>query len=328
MTQLDPHSPTTRPATPGGQPPVKQEPPFNWRVSVGMAIGLAVLFGVLFGLRTLGIFPPRPADDPEIAAVRATLAALPTQRAAPAAQPTVAPAQPAAPAASGAIGPATPVPTNAPPTAAIAISAPTTALTQQASAAAAQSATTGTVFETAPTPVAGNIPDQPNPAVASTPGTSPRADSTQATNATSPSAAPTPVAVNLPANLASVILQSYTNYWNVRLQAIESPSDETIDLESVMAGNELEGARKTLAEMRDNNEAGYSDVKHTIWIVHATDRDAVLVDRYVAQTIKLDPESKAPLESEPTIEQYSDTFQLQNFGGAWKVVREDAGELQ
>jgi hypothetical protein len=24
---------------------VKQEPPFNWRVSVGMAIGLAVLFG-------------------------------------------------------------------------------------------------------------------------------------------------------------------------------------------------------------------------------------------------------------------------------------------
>jgi hypothetical protein len=80
--------------------------------------------------------------------------------------------------------------------------------------------------------------------------------------------------------------------------------------------------------MRENNEAGYSTVKHTIWIVYATDQDAVIVDRYIAQTVKLDPDSKAPLEPEPTVEQYSDTFRLQNFDGAWKVVREDAGDLQ
>jgi hypothetical protein len=54
-----------------------------------------------------------------------------------------------------------------------------------------------------------------------------------------PPSEPTPVAVNLPASLASTLLQGYTNYWNIRLQAIENPTDLSIDLESVMAGNEL-----------------------------------------------------------------------------------------
>ena len=39
---------------------MKEGPPFNWRVSVGMAIGLVVLFGLLFGLRALGISRPVP----------------------------------------------------------------------------------------------------------------------------------------------------------------------------------------------------------------------------------------------------------------------------
>src|SRR5262252_9467742 len=111
MTQLDPRSsPTTTPSPPstGGQP--GKHEPFNWRVSLVMAVGLVVLFGVLFGLRALGIFPPRPGEDPEIAAVRATLAALPTQQAAPAVQPTSAPTQSSGPAPSGRIAPSTPAP--------------------------------------------------------------------------------------------------------------------------------------------------------------------------------------------------------------------------
>ena len=44
MTQIDPRSPkaTTRTAE-VGEPPRKQEPPFNWRISLGMAIGLLVI---------------------------------------------------------------------------------------------------------------------------------------------------------------------------------------------------------------------------------------------------------------------------------------------
>src|SRR5437879_11236472 len=100
MTQIDPRRPATTPNPNTGEPQRKQEPPFNWRVSVGMAIGLVVLFGVLFGLRALDIFPPKPAEDPQIAAARATLAAAPTQQAAAAVQTTSAPTQVSGPAAS------------------------------------------------------------------------------------------------------------------------------------------------------------------------------------------------------------------------------------
>src|SRR5262245_51863105 len=93
MTQIDPrNTTTTTESTPGGPPPGKASSSYNWRVSVGMAFGLALLFGVLFGLRALGIFPPRPTEDPEVAAGRATLAALSTQQPAAVTQPTTAPA--------------------------------------------------------------------------------------------------------------------------------------------------------------------------------------------------------------------------------------------
>jgi hypothetical protein len=327
MTQIDPRRAATPPDASPGEPWRKKEPPFNWRVSVGMAIGLLVLFGVLFGLRALDIFPPRPAEDPQIAAVRATLAALPTQQATSAVQPTLGPTPASGPTASAPRALSTPAPAGAAPAVATVASAPTAAPTATvASQPAAPDQTalaTGAHFETVPTPAA-TASDEANPAAGSTPAVSSPSGSTPAAT----SAQPTPVAINLPSGLANAILQAYTNYWNIRLQAIESPADQSIALDTVMAGNELEGAKKTLAEMRDNNEAGYSTVNHTMWIVQATDQDAVIVDRYVARTIKLDPETKAPLESEPTIEQYSDTFQLQNIDGAWKVVREDAGERQ
>src|ERR1043165_6136082 len=98
MTQIDPRTPKTTIRTAEvGEPPRKQEPPFNWRVSVAVAMGLLVLFGVLFGLRALDIFPPSPAEDPQIAPARAPLAAALTQAAA-AAKPPLAPTPESGPA--------------------------------------------------------------------------------------------------------------------------------------------------------------------------------------------------------------------------------------
>src|SRR6266536_5472679 len=91
MTQLDPRAPTGSPPPSDGRVPSspRREPGSNWRISVGMVVGLAILFGVLFGLRALHIFPPEPGQDGEIAAARATQAALGTQEAL-APRPTVA----------------------------------------------------------------------------------------------------------------------------------------------------------------------------------------------------------------------------------------------
>src|SRR5437899_1702185 len=123
MAQLDPRVPTGAPPPPDGGPggPPRRETGFNWRISAGMFVGLAILFGVLLGLRVMHIFPPEPGQDAEIAAARATQAALGTQEAlaprptvavvgAPAAAPTV----PGATSGAEVIPAATPAPAQQP----------------------------------------------------------------------------------------------------------------------------------------------------------------------------------------------------------------------
>jgi hypothetical protein len=311
MTQIDPrNTTTTTPSTPDRPLPGKGGSSYNWRVSVGMALGLALLFGVLFGLRALGIFPPRPAEDPEIAAARATLASLPTQQPAAIVQPTLAPTQPAAQATRGIT-----VPT----------AAPTSAVAQRKSTPIAESAQTGTVFVTTATTDGTATSSQSLPAAAPT-SVSGNSSPAQGANRveTSAPALPqaTPVAVNLPADLASAILQGYTNYWTVRVNAMRDPTDPSIDLGSVMAGSELIGAQKTIAQYRDAGEAFASDVKHTIWITSASSDNAVIVDQFTSTTLRVDPDTKAPLDGTPSIENRTDTFEMQHVDGAWKVVDE------
>jgi hypothetical protein len=132
----------------------------------------------------------------------------------------------------------------------------------------------------------------------------------------------TPVAANLPADLANAILQGYTNYWTVRVNAMRDPSDTSIDLGSVMAGSELVGAQQTIDQYRNAHQAFESDVKHTIWITNATPDNAVIVDQFTATTVRVDPDTKAPLDDSPSVENRTDTFELQHLDGMWKVVDE------
>lgn len=333
MTQLDRRSPTTTtPSTPNtdGRGP-KAGQPFNWRISIAMAVGLAVLFAVLFGLRALDIFPPRPAEDPEIAAVRATLAAIPTQQVAPVAQPTAAaPTSASAPAPLGPIVLSTPAPTTAP--AAVATlsptrtTAPAPAIAQPPATATEGPATPGAQFETAPTPVGTANTDQAEPNTEATPVGPAQGEATPAGD-TSSSAQPTPSAINLPSALANAILQGYENYWTVRVKALNEPYDASIDLESVMAGTELETARQTIAHFRDTGQTGVSNVHHQIWITSASPDQAVVVDRYTAhgQRVMVDPTSQVPLPGDRVNENesYADRFLLQNIDGVWKVVAEE-----
>jgi hypothetical protein len=141
-------------------------------------------------------------------------------------------------------------------------------------------------------------------------------------NPTEVQAAPTPVQVALPVDLAAAIVQGYSNYWTVRIAAMRDPTDTTIQLDSVMAGDELQGAYKTLTQYRDVGEAFNTTVRHQIWITSATNDEAVIVDRYIGSTTRLDPVTQTSLGSEPIIQNFSDRFVLQKIDGAWKVVGE------
>ena len=308
MTQLDPHRHPQSSAAPqdtGGSPPTREAP--FWRVTVGMAAGLVLLFGVLFGLRGLHIFPPEPDQDAGIVAVRATQSAIqtePTQVVTSAGAPPVAATEVPTPAALRTIAPA---PAQG-----------------QASAGAETAVGTGTVLQTSTGPSAATPEAQSGmqattapivaPTVSAAPTTAPgRASSTDA---------PTPVAVNLPADLANAILQGYSNYWTVRLNAQRDPWDTSIDLASVMDGNELIGAQKSLAQYRDAGEAFDTSITHTIWITSASSDDAVLIDRFTATARRVDPNTNAALEATSSTESRIDTFEMRPVDGTWKVVDE------
>jgi len=315
MTQLDPHLPTGAPVPPDdnrtGSP--RPGPGFNWRVTVGMLVGLVVLFGVLFGLRALQIFPTQPGQDPVIAAARATQAALGTQEAL-APRPTVAVA--GAPAEAQ-----TARPTVAPTTSVSkpdATAAP--ALAQQPATGQQPGPAAPPAVQTA-APV-GVLTTQPVIAATAAPTLAPTTAPTGQPNPTDVQAEATPVQAAVPADVAAAIVQGYSNYWSLRVQAERDPSDTTIDLESVMADNELIGARKTLSQYVDAGEAFDTSIKHQIWITSATADEAVIVDRYTATTSQLSPDTGLPTQSNPTVENRADTFLLHRLDGVWKVVDE------
>jgi hypothetical protein len=169
----------------------------------------------------------------------------------------------------------------------------------------------------AATPVA--RAEQPETA-ATTTAAEPQVQGAEPTAVSNEQAEPTPVQAAVPAELAAAIIQGYDNYWSVRVRAMADPSDSSIDLESVMAGDELQTAYKTLADYRDAGEAFQTTVHHSIWITRATSDDAAVMDWFSGESIKIDPGTGQPVSSNQITEKFSSTFLLKNIDGTWKVV--------
>lgn len=295
-------TPSTAPPGESGRPPA--EPPYPWRLFVGMLIAI-VLGGAVLAL-LLGVNP------------------LTFQRLGPPAQPTtIATAQPvvgttvAAATVAPAIAPTVPL--------SITLSAPTIIPTQASTPAA------GAAPVAAPTLVP--IVTAQAPSVPATAAAAPGAFAeptiaarSGVTSVPTVQAESTPVQAAVSPELAAAILQGYDNYWSVRVRAMGDPTNANVDLESVMVGDELQTAAKTLAQYREAGEAFQATVDHQIWITRATPDEASVVDWFSGKSIKVDPTTKEPLSSEPIIEHFTSTFLLRNFGGTWKVVGQAPGQ--
>jgi hypothetical protein len=208
--------------------------------------------------------------------------------------------------------------TVAPVGAAAPAAAPTAIPTQVAAAPAA-------VQTAAPAATPAARPQQPE-TVASTTAAEPTTQAAEPTAVSNQEAEPTPVQAAVPADLAAAIVQGYDNYWSVRVQASGDPNNPSVDLGSVMAGDELQAANETLAQYREQGVAFSTTVHHQIWITAATANEATVVDRYVGQSVRLNLDSKQPDGSDPVTESYADAFALRNIGGVWKVVRQQPWE--
>jgi hypothetical protein len=151
-----------------------------------------------------------------------------------------------------------------------------------------------------------------------------------AASAPSPEAKPTPVQVAISPELAKEILQGYSDYWSVRVLATRDPSDSSLNLEGVMAGTELARAQQVLADYRQQGKAYVTDIRHQIWITQATSNEAAISDAYIAASLRIDPDSKEPLNADtgPSIENLQTTFLLEKIDGSWKVTDEQGEQVE
>ena len=294
------------------QTPAGGEPPYRWRTFFIWAAGIVLLFGVLIALRDLHIFPRPAGDDPEIVAAKATQQALMTAEVLKP-RPTVAPTRAPAVAPTAQATRATSAPTSQP------ALAPTVQPTAAAAVAAAQPATA-----MIPTVAAPSLPAAPTPGGA---GAAAPESTVGALPATSGQDSPTQAPAIDP-HLAAQVLQAYQRYWAVRLHAMDDPFAPDLNLDSVMAGDELEGARRSVAQYQDEGEAYQTQVDHHAEPKYITDKEALIVDQYQTSAVKLDPQTKEPIDGQPLTEQRTEAFLLQQIGGAWKVVGEPARAQQ
>ena len=285
-------TPSTAPPGEAGGPP--SGPRYPWQVFVGML--LAILVGGAILALLLGVNP------------------LTFQKMAPAPEATSTTSAPAVIAAATPAPTATPltVPTTAPGVAPTAVPTP---MPTPATGVAPQAVQTPASISTARMTPAATVTGGTTPA-------EPTAASSESTGVPNGQPQPTPVQAAVPPELAAAIIKGYNDYWSVRVRAMGDPGDTSVDLESVMAGDELAIARKTLAEYQNDGQAFQTTVKHQIWITRASPDQADIVDQYIASTLKVDPATKQPVESQPEIEQLTGKFSLQSFNGDWKVVTE------
>jgi len=304
-----PESGAGEPQTPAGG-----EPPYRWRTFFIWAAGIVILFGVLIALRDLHIFPRPAGDDPEIVAAKATQQVLLTAEVLTP-RPTAVPTR--APAVAPTIQPATKAtaaPTSQP------MLVPTVQPTAMAGAASAAQPTAAVI----PTVVA------PSTTAAPTTGAAGAADPVSTVGtlpATSGQNSPTQAPAIDP-NLAAQVLQAYQSYWAVRLHAMDDPFAPDLNLDSVMAGDELEGARRSVAQYQDEGGAYQTQVDHNAEPEYITAKEALIVDQYRTSAVRLDPETKKPIDGQPLTEERTEAFLLQQIDGAWKVVGEPARAQQ
>jgi hypothetical protein len=117
--------------------------------------------------------------------------------------------------------------------------------------------------------------------------------------------------------LSNEVLQAYHQFWQVRAEALYEL--DASKLVGVTAGTLLEGERRAIENLRAQNQAQQVDVDHNARVLHATHDDAAVEDVYLSRTVRVDAESKAPLEPVPSAS-WRLAYRLRKLDGVWKVV--------
>ena len=308
---------TSRPAP--GAPPSQGEPRYPWRAFALTLALIAVLAGGLFAALRLTSESPAPS-----------VAATATQT-----------ASTAAPAAPGSTSPPAPtIPSTSAPASAMTVAAATTPLPQETPGAAAPAAPAPPAVTAVPQPTAAPAPAAGGQSIATpasgdatsgqpaatpvpgqdVPGGAPAIASGQP--AATPNPTPQPISLEVrpgvDPGVAQQVQAAYALYWARRAQAFYFLDSGPLD--EVAAEKELDGSVQLIQQLRSENRAGETVVRHNAVLLSATEVDAAIFDEYQDASYYIDPVNKQPLSSETNTYSFKDVFQLRKIAGTWKVV--------
>jgi hypothetical protein len=117
--------------------------------------------------------------------------------------------------------------------------------------------------------------------------------------------------------LVDEIDQAYERYWQVRAEALFDLDESR--LPEVMAGEHLAAAGRLIRQLRAENRAIETTVKHSYVLVDVTLDSVQIADTYVDNSVYIDPESRARL-SEPPGNTLKELYQMNRIDGDWRVV--------
>lgn len=124
---------------------------------------------------------------------------------------------------------------------------------------------------------------------------------------------PTPTA----ATIESEVEQAYLDYWEARTEALLKLDDAP--LEAVTTGEALESSRQLVDRQRQANQPVRVRVEHNYKVVMRSNTEAVVDDSLISQSVRLDPQTKEPIEPDPNTT-IRNTYTLRKLEGRWKVA--------
>ncbi len=144
------------------------------------------------------------------------------------------------------------------------------------------------------------------------PNQSPSTPVALATAFASPSPRPT-----VDPGLAEQVTEAYQRYWQLRAEALFAL--DTSRLDQVAAGEHLDQLVAYIAELRSTGQAGQTDVEHHFVVLEASDRQAIVGDNYISNSVFVDATTHDRL-TDPAGDNLQEFFTLNRLDGRWKVV--------
>lgn len=132
---------------------------------------------------------------------------------------------------------------------------------------------------------------------------------TDTTRDSSPS--PTPV------DLQAEVEAAYLKFWDTFAEALLDLEPDLLD--AVATGEALTVLKEQVQEQKNGNQPVRVRVEHNYTILLVDEKTASIDDRYINHNVRIDPQTKEPVEPDPN-EQLHYSYTLRKVDGKWMVA--------